>query len=417
VAIETEVGLEAPEGFKQTEIGPLPTEWATVRLGDIATARYGKAKPPSSGNVPVIGSGGVYAWADQCLVEFQTVIIGRKGTAGEIWVPKGPCWPSDTTFFLEWKTEVDVAFVASYLRLHKPSGQHAKTTLPSLQKHQVEEIIVPLPPLYEQRAIARVLSTIQRAIEATDRVIAAARQLKRSLMRHLFTYGPVPIAEAERIPLKETEIGPVPEHWEVVRLKDAAQKTSQVDPRRRPHQSFRYVDVSSVDNNRLRIMSYASVDGSNAPSRARKLVQTKDVIFATVRPYLKRIALVPPQLDGHICSTAFCVVRADPARADHDYLFFTVSEDMFVDRVAARQHGTGYPAVTDSVVLGEAIPLPPVTEQRAIAWALTRTATKIEAEEKRKAALKELFRTMLHLLMTGRTRVKDWNTSSAEGGT
>jgi type I restriction enzyme S subunit len=72
-----------------------------------------------------------------------------------------------------------------------------------------------------QRRIAHVLSTIQRAIELQDRVITAAWEMKRSLMRHLFTYGPVSVDQIDRVPLKETEIGPVPEHWEVVRLGDA----------------------------------------------------------------------------------------------------------------------------------------------------------------------------------------------------
>jgi type I restriction enzyme, S subunit len=59
-------------------------------------------------------------------------------------------------------------------------------------------------------------------VEAQDKIITAARELKKSPMRHLFIYGPVPLDQADQVPLKETEIGPVPEHWEVVQLGEVA---------------------------------------------------------------------------------------------------------------------------------------------------------------------------------------------------
>jgi type I restriction enzyme S subunit len=74
------------------------------------------------------------------------------------------------------------------------------------------DIPVPLPPLPEQRAIAGVLRTVQGTKEACERVLAATRQLKQSLLHHLFSYGPHPHAQAAHVPLKETEAGPMPEH-------------------------------------------------------------------------------------------------------------------------------------------------------------------------------------------------------------
>lgn len=81
---------------------------------------------------------------------------------------------------------------------------------------------IALLSLDEQRAIVHVLSSIQKAVEVQDKIITAVRELKKSLMRHLFTYGPVPLNRAEQVRLKETEIGPVPEHWEVKKLEEAA---------------------------------------------------------------------------------------------------------------------------------------------------------------------------------------------------
>jgi len=264
---------------------------------------------------------------------------------------------------------------------------------------------IPLPPLPEQRAIAHVLRTVQRAKEATERVIAAARELKKSLMRHLFTYGPVPLDQADQVPLKETEIGPLPAHWRVVKLGEVVCKTKHLNPRRHPEWHFKYVDVSCIDNKRLVIMDAKEYTGTNAPSRARKLVHTGDVIFATVRPYLKRIAMVPPELDGQICSTAFCILRATPQRILPEYLFYVVTRDAFVEAVSEHQRGSSYPAVTDKDVLQTSIPLPPLSEQKEIARLLQTVDRKIQAEEACKQALEGLFKTLLHNLMTARLRL------------
>lgn len=111
------------------------------------------------------------------------------------------------------------------------------------------------------------------------------------------------------MPQRETEIGPIPARWRVVRLGEVVKKTRQIDLHKKPDWSFRYVDVSSIDNESLRITSHQNFTGKEAPSRARKQISAGDVLFATVRPYLRRIAIVPSELDGHICSTAFCVLR------------------------------------------------------------------------------------------------------------
>jgi len=172
---------------QETEIGPIPSHWRAVKLREVAQMKYGKAKPESSGSIPVIGSGGIYDWTSEALVSHPTIVIGRKGTAGKVWLAEVPCWPSDTTFYLVWKCSIDVRFFY-YCLSHKPlSGEHAKTTLPSLQRQDLENYLVPLPPLSEQQEIARILNVVDEKIRAEEMRKQALEQLFKSLLHNLMT--------------------------------------------------------------------------------------------------------------------------------------------------------------------------------------------------------------------------------------
>jgi type I restriction enzyme S subunit len=174
--------------LKETEIGPVPEEWEVVRLGHIARVRYGRAKPKGVGTVPVIGSGGRYASTSKPLVLHPTLVVGRKGTAGQVSLVDEPSWPSDTTFYLEWlSNDVNQRFVYHYLQVKPLSGEHARTTLPSLQKPDLENYLLPLPTLPEQQAIAENLRSVDRKIEAEESRKQALEALFESLLHHLMT--------------------------------------------------------------------------------------------------------------------------------------------------------------------------------------------------------------------------------------
>jgi type I restriction enzyme S subunit len=423
---------DLPDGFQMTELGPLPKEWRVVRLGEILIPvnREERKVAIEDDKKYVLLSVSLYAQG----VKVKEVVPGAslktkiwyRAQKGDflllkIWARKGSYGFLQQDFpnaivsgdypILELQRHLaDESFVEYFLSLpmnwqRLNAGAKGATNRQRVHEDQFIQLIsIPLPPLPEQRAIAHVLRTVQRAKEATEGVIAALKELKKSLMQHLFTYGPVPVTERERVPLQETEIGPIPAHWRVAKLGEVVEKTKQIDPYKKPEWSFKYVDVSSVDNELLRITTYQNFMGKEAPSRARKQISVGDVLFATVRPYLKRIAMVPSELDGHICSTAFCVLRAK-SEINAYYLFYAVSHEPFVQRVAEHQRGSSYPAVTDQDVLREVIPLPPLSEQREIARMLQAVDAKIAAEQTRCAALEDLFKTLLHELMSGRRRV------------
>lgn len=197
----------------------------------------------------------------------------------------------------------------------------------------------------------------------------------------------------------------LPFGWGRVSLGELCSKTAFLDPVKSPELEFEYVDVSSVSAESMKVTRTAKVKGPAAPSRARKLLRTGDVIFATVRPTLRRVAFVPPSLDGQLASTAFCVIRANPDVADPRFLYYAAMTDGFVHGVGALERGASYPAVTDGDVLDQEILVPPLPEQGAIARVLLKLQSAVEVQDRIVATLKDLkSATMAKLFREGLRR-------------
>jgi len=192
----------------------------------------------------------------------------------------------------------------------------------------------------------------------------------------------------------------LPLDWEEIQISDVTVRTKQRDPRRQPTMRFRYVDVSSVSNSSFRIVEATEIEGSAAPSRARKEICAGDVLFATVRPTLKRVALVPPELHGQIASTGFIVLRADPEKLNPRYLYSRLLTDAFIKRMGELERGASYPAVRDTDVLNEVVPVPPLAEQRKIAGVLGVVQRAMEQQERLIVLTTELKKALLHKLFT-----------------
>ena len=193
---------------------------------------------------------------------------------------------------------------------------------------------------------------------------------------------------------------PVPKPWTKSSIGEVVVKATQRDPRRKPDEMFQYVDVSSVSNKSFKITNATPTMGSQAPSRARKAIETDDILFATVRPTLKRIALVTPEHNGAIASTGYCVLRCDKAKADPGFLYSFLITDHFNARMRGLERGASYPAVRDSDVKDSWFPLPPLPEQKKIARILSTVQRAIEAQERIIQTTTELKKTLMHKLFT-----------------
>ena len=200
------------------------------------------------------------------------------------------------------------------------------------------------------------------------------------------------------------EHGDLPPGWRVARLGEVCKKTLLANPGRQPDQEFTYIDVSSVSNETYQIVETKQILGVDAPSRARKLVQTDDVIFATVRPTLKRIAMITAEINGQICSTGYCVLRANAEFLDPGYLYFYLLTTEVNQRVESLQKGATYPAINDSDLFALPIPLPSLVEQRAIARTLRAVQEAREARRRESALERERKAALMQQLFTHGTR-------------
>ena len=195
-----------------------------------------------------------------------------------------------------------------------------------------------------------------------------------------------------------------------IAIREVAEGVATWNPLRSPaSDSFEYIDLGSVDQNNKQIRQTTLTRCSEAPSRARQLVKSADVLVATVRPNLNGVALVPDSLDGATASTGFCVLRPLPEKIDNRYLFNWVKSPAFITDMVRKATGASYPAVSDRIVLDSLIPFPPLPAQRRIAYILDK-ADALRAQ--RRAALAELdsltqsiFLTLFGDLVTNR---KGW---------
>jgi type I restriction enzyme, S subunit len=140
-----------------------------------------------------------------------------------------------------------------------------------------------------------------------------------------------------------------------------------------PNKYIRYVDLSSVDSVTKSITDSHRLLGKDAPSRARQLVKTNDILVATVRPNLNGVAMVPAEFDGVTVSTGFCVLRPNLDRIYPRYLFQWAKSRSFVEDMVRKATGASYPAVSEKIVFDSKIPLPHVSEQQRIAEILDAT--------------------------------------------
>lgn len=429
-----ETVTDLPEGFKMTELGPLPEEWEVVQLGDIFEETDRRVKDENEPDIPLLSitryNGLVLQSqkfekrvAGKDIKNYKVVRYGEmvygfpmdEGVIHFLWnFDKGAVSPVYFTWRKK-KSDADSHFLDYALKTPQMIEMYQLYTSRTVHRRRIvhprdfKRICIPLPPLPEQRAIAHVLRTVQRAKEATERVIQATRELKKSLMRHLFTYGPVPINEVEKVPLKETEIGLVPEHWDVVRIGEVVQESfSGGTPPTNVGEywggNIPWTTSAIIGEDEVLLSRHQrTITNLGLANSSSKIAPRESVIVGTRVGVGKAVvATFDIAINQDLTALVLNKESVEPL-----FLVYLFKSACLQQQIQDRTRGTTIKGIPRRDLLGILIPLPPLSEQREIARILGAVDKKLQAEEARKQALEALFKTLLHNLMTGKIRVNN----------
>ncbi|QTM00393.1 restriction endonuclease subunit S [Mannheimia sp. ZY171111] len=267
-----------------------------------------------------------------------------------------PVYLNSFSFGLRFFDEIKMMpeFSKFLFRSHFMRIEIAKTasgvTRFNISKARFRKILIPIPPLEIQQKIVKTLDKFTE-LEATLEAELSLRVKQYHYYRDLL--------------LNENEKNPFFKNAEYRCLGDITLLSSNIRWKNNTN-SYKYIDLTSVDRENHSIGETIEISALTAPSRAQKLVVKDDVIFATTRPTQLRFAFINEEFENSIASTGYCVLRANTDLALPKWIYHNLGSIDFKNFLEENQSGSAYPAVSDSKVKEYKIPVPSLDIQEKI---------------------------------------------------
>ena len=416
----------------------IPKGWRKRKLADIAHVQTGVAKGKKNIADPVerpyLRVANVQdGYLD--LTEIKTIEISRheierfslqdddvlfteggdfdKLGRGTVWRGEVPnCVHQNHVFAVRMKNgEMLPYYLATYAssfwgRTYFLSCSKQTTNLASINSTQLKEMPLPVPPLPEQKKIAAILSTWDRAIELTEKLIAAKQKRKQALMQKLLT-GKVRFKEFVKSKgFQRTPVGDMPADWKKFRLDKVVARVKRKNPHGEVHVLTASGEFGLVDQREFFNRSVAGADLST-------YYLLKRGEFAYNRSSMKGYPFgAIKRLDRYelgVLSTLYICFGICDERCDSDYLchFFEArlldKQLRGVTQVGGRAHGLLN--ITDGDFYSVSVVLPSIEEQRKIAAVLCAQSGEVETLRRKLDVFKQQKKGLMQQLLTGKVRV------------
>jgi type I restriction enzyme, S subunit len=170
-------------------LSDLPAGWINAQLGQLLTLKYGKALPDrlrSGSGLPVYGSNGEVGLHDIPLTRGETIVVGRKGSVGEVHYSAGPCSPIDTTYYVDEFGGLPARYWMYQLRNLRLRDLNKSTAIPGLNREDAYKLPISLPPRAEQKRIVdkldSVLSKVDSCRDRLDRVPQILKKFREAVL-------------------------------------------------------------------------------------------------------------------------------------------------------------------------------------------------------------------------------------------
>jgi type I restriction enzyme S subunit len=386
--------------------------WPTKKLREICIENvkspFKVEDASNSGEYPFFTSGEKVLTHDKYLVDGENIFLATGGYATVKYYNGKASYSTDTwslkvkdvlTKFVYYQILVRLKYIDEVL--FRGSG------LRHLQKREFLDLEIPIPPLPIQQKIVKILDTIQEAIDIHDKIIEKTKELKKSLMAELFKYGAPSFRKGRK--LKKTEIGEIPEDWEVVRLGEYFEFKNGINfKKEQKGKGTLVLDVLNMYTDSLypNLNEIYRVEGSFSEEYYLK---QGDILF--VRSSLKQegvgwCAVFP----GFSEPVLFCgfLIRAKPKteKTDSNFFVYLFRTENFRNQIISQSGVVTITNLSQSILSNLLILLPPLPEQQEIAEILQTVDQKIEIERRKKELYEELFKTMLNKIMNQEIDIK-----------